>query len=68
MNPVGPGKGWAIYGSPIGHVRDNARIVLWRKGQKCRWMTPAGEQVGPEQKNVAPALVWADVNGFRCAW
>lgn len=56
------------WGSPYGltpYVNARGRkIYLYRKGQKCRWYDRHARQVGPEQRNVAPALSWAAVNGF----
>lgn len=70
MNPIGPGKCWTIFRSSKGYVKPSSgeKIVLWRKGQKCRWMTQDGSLVGHEQSDVAPALAWAEANGYKIAW
>lgn len=35
---------------------DGVEVWMWRKGQKVRFYTKAGVQVGPEQSNVYPAV------------
>lgn len=59
-----PGNGWEQWGT-VTHRRTKLSVTLWRKGRVCRYLTSDGVQVGPDQKNVAPALAWADQNGFR---
>jgi hypothetical protein len=45
-------------------TRDGRRVWMHRKGQRVRWLDEAGEQVGPEQANVAPALAYASTHGW----
>jgi hypothetical protein len=46
---------------------DGQRITMYRgPRQACRFYdADTGEQVGPEQSNVAPAIAWAMAHGFR---
>ncbi len=44
------------------------RITMWRKGQRVRFYTPNGRQVGPEQANVAPAVAYAMAKGWIPDW
>ena len=65
--PGSPGPGWRPFGeTPWTNLTDAdaAAIFLWRKGQRCRWMTADGVQYGPEQCNVGPAITFAIVNGY----
>ncbi len=56
---------WETFGD-IPYRRGNeAPIFLWRRGQRCQWRTAAGEDIGPEQANVAPAIAWALSQGYR---
>jgi len=56
----GWGERWGTWEGPGGE-----RVYMFRKGQKCRFYNGQGEQVGPEQSNVAPAHAWAMSNGYR---
>ena len=52
------------FGKPFGQgphfITDDGRFVtMWRKGCRVRFYTDDGEQVGPEQRNVAPAIAFA---------
>jgi hypothetical protein len=38
---------------------DGTEVWLFRKGQRCRFYDAQGVQVGPEHRNVAPAVTWA---------
>lgn len=38
---------------------DGSYVELWRRGQQCRFYDGDGQQVGPEHRNVVPAIVWA---------
>lgn len=49
----GPSE-WGIYRTKGGEI-----IRAYRKSQKVRFFDSAGEEHGPEQANVAPALAWA---------
>jgi|GEM_PF-4009875 len=61
---------WAErWGRPYGGERnmltgDGRRLTLRRRGQRCRWYDGA-RQVGPELANVAPALAYAEAQGWR---
>lgn len=58
--------GWGEpYGGAAYETRRGVEVRLYRKGQRCRWIAKDGRQVGPEQSNVAPALAYAMVNGWR---
>jgi hypothetical protein len=52
--------GSSQYQTPKGGLR-----WMCRKGQRVRFYTSDGEQVGPEQSNVAPAIAWAQKQGWR---
>lgn len=39
-------------------------VVLRRKAQRCRFVNHQGEVVGPEHRNVVPAIIWASANGW----
>lgn len=64
--PKDPGFG-TIYGSPEtpSYLTPKGPVWMWRKGQKVRFYTKDGEQVGPEQRNVAPAMAFADEQGWK---
>lgn len=51
------------YGSPVTH-RDGRKLELRRKGQRCRFYFGA-LPVGPEHRNVAPALAYALAQGWQ---
>jgi hypothetical protein len=52
-----------MYG-PGPHYRttDGTEVWMWRKGQRVRYFDTHGVQVGPEHRNVAPAVVYAAAN------
>lgn len=54
--------GWC-YGGPV-VTRDGRKLDLRRNGQRCRFYD-GDVQVGPEQRNVAPALAYAMAHGWR---
>ena len=62
---VWPEVGWHPYapGSPHQKGPRGRPVFMWRKGQKTRWYTKSGIQVGPEQSNVAPAVAAAHAAG-----
>lgn len=39
-------------------------VWMWRKGQRVRFLTAEGTQVGPEHRNVFPAVVSAYAAGW----
>jgi hypothetical protein len=57
----------ATWGKPYGCVPDpsyidgqtGAAYFMYRRGQRVRFYDRAGQQVGPEQANVAPAIAYA---------
>jgi hypothetical protein len=57
--------GW---GKPYGSIPfltdEGVEVWLYRKGQRCRWYDAAGNQVGPDQRNVAPAYTYAMFHGW----
>jgi len=58
------------FGSPYGQspsyvLPDGREVTMWRKGQRVRFYDADGNQVGPEQKNVAPAAAYAYSQGWR---
>jgi hypothetical protein len=64
--PVRPAPA-ASWGKPYGSVAyqtSKGEVRLRRRRQACRWYTPDGRQVGPEQPNVAPALAYAHSQGW----
>jgi hypothetical protein len=57
-----------IYGSPDTPsfvTQDGVPLWMWRKGQKVRFFTASGAQVGPEHCNVAPAMSAAFAAGWN---
>ena len=63
--PINPGFG-QMYGPGPHYVTPPNRIAvwMWRKGQRVRYFDEKGIQVGPEHKNVVPAVIWAAANGW----
>lgn len=53
---------WEAWGSAR---KGRSVIFCFRKGRICRWIRANGKQVGPDQKNVAPAYAWALSEGYR---
>ncbi|MHB8318119.1 MAG: toxin-antitoxin system YwqK family antitoxin [Acidimicrobiales bacterium] len=53
----------SLYGGPM-ITPDGKSVSMWRKGQKVRWYDTEGDQIGPEQKNVAPAVAYALAHGW----
>lgn len=51
----------SIYGSAEipAYITPHGAVWIFRKGQTCRFYNEQGEQVGPEQSNVAPAVAYA---------
>lgn len=57
-----PGFG-ELYGHPSRPsylTRDGVAVWMWRRGQRVRFYDATGQQVGPEQANVFPAVVYAN--------
>lgn len=56
------------FGRPYGEepmVNNRGRqIFMHRRGQKVRFYDRNGRQVGPEHRNVAPAMAWAHASGY----
>lgn len=61
----------SIYGDPSkpSFITDSGvEVWMWRKGQRVRFFTADGAQIGPEQANVCPAICaafaagWSDPN------
>lgn len=52
--------GWEAWGTAR---KGRVTIRCFRKGRICRWVRNS-KQVGPDQKNVAPAYAWALSNGY----
>lgn len=54
-----------VYGRPF-RTRGRGRPLVWmfRKGQRCRFFNQKGDQVGPEQRNVVPAVAFAHSQGW----
>ena len=57
------------WGSPytrdIAYETPDGPVWMFRKGQKVRFYNSQGQQVGPEQANVAPAAAYAHSQGWR---
>ena len=53
-------KPWGeVWGAPFVRTSDGTIVVMRRKGQRVQFFDHHGEPVGPEHRNVAPALIWA---------
>lgn len=54
------------FGARYGRPWKTGSRVLWmfRRGQRVRWFTAGGVQVGPEQRNVVPAVCYANSQGW----
>jgi hypothetical protein len=37
---------------------------MWREGQRVRFYTAAGVQIGPQHANVVPAVIWAGAHAW----
>jgi len=54
-----------IWGSTRPIITDTGlEVLMYRKGQRVRFYSLEGEQVGPEQTNVAPAVAYAMARGW----
>lgn len=63
----GPTVEGEIFGDPEHPsfvTREGIRVWMWRKTQKVRFFTAAGTQVGPEHRNVGPAICAAYAAGW----
>jgi hypothetical protein len=47
------------YGSSPFILADGRRVTMYRRGVTVRYYDETGVQVGPEHRNVVPALIWA---------
>lgn len=57
-----------IYGGPAPHFETprGARVTMYRgPHNRVRFYTAKGRQVGPEQKNVAPAVAYAIFHNWK---
>ena len=62
---VNPGFG-SRYGGAEHYLTDEGvTVTMWRKGQRVRFYDDEGNQVGPEQSNVAPAVAYIHANGWQ---
>jgi hypothetical protein len=43
---------------------DHTPVWMYRKGQRVRFFDKQGIQVGPEHRNVVPAIIWAAANSW----
>jgi hypothetical protein len=46
------------------HTSHDGSVWMHRKGQKVRFFDATGKQVGPEHRNVYPAMIWAAAAGW----
>jgi N12 class adenine-specific DNA methylase/uncharacterized protein (DUF3820 family) len=57
------------WGKPYADLKyilpDGSEVHMRRNGQRVRYYDTKGEQVGPEQGNVAPAIAFAETKGWR---
>lgn len=62
--PAPAPKPWGeVWGAPFVRRSDGATVLMRRKAQRVQFFTQAGEPVGPEHRNVVPALIWAWASG-----
>ena len=52
------------YGGQWAEMPDGRAVWAFRKGQRVRFFDQHGTQIGPEQANVAPAMVYAQAHGW----
>ena len=57
------------FGKPYGRTPsfvtcEGVAVTMWRKGQRVQFFDDDGNQVGPEHRNVAPAVVAAFADGW----
>ena len=57
--------GWGeVWGAPM-VLPGGAYVVMRRKAQRVRFAEVAtGRQIGPEHKNIVPAMIWAHAQGW----
>lgn len=58
-----------MFGQPYGEgphyvTPDGVTVTMWRKGQRVRYFDTDGNQVGPEHRNVVPAVIWAAAHAW----
>lgn len=76
VQPTTPEPGWgAIYGGPSpSYWTPVGPVWMFRNGQRVRFYDTEGQQVGPEQGNVGPAVyyatsqLWASPAALRMTW
>ena len=49
---------------PSYFTREGTPVWMWRKRQRVRFLTADGEQIGTEQRNIAPAVCAAMAAGW----
>lgn len=60
----GWGKPYGSDGGPSYVTGDGTPVFMFRKGQAVRFYDGSGQQVGPDQTNVAPAVAYAHSQGW----
>jgi hypothetical protein len=43
---------------------EGVHVTMRRRAQRVRFMDAQGQQHGPEHRNVVPAIIWANANGW----
>lgn len=59
------GSMWGDKSRPMFFTDSGIPVWMWRKGQRCRFFTEEGEQIGPEHRNVYPAMLSAFAAGWH---
>lgn len=62
-NLQNPGFGEPYGGRPY-QTPDGDVVYMWRKGQRVRFYAADARQVGPEHRNVVPAVAWAHAHDW----
>lgn len=66
-NVIIPEPGWgAPYNTAPAYATPDGYVWMFRRGQRVRFYDEGAQQVGPEQANVAPAVAYAQNQGW--AW
>jgi hypothetical protein len=68
-NVIVPNPEWgSVYGDTRpAYCTEFGYVWMFRKGQRVRFYDEDGQQVGPEQANVAPAVAYARSQGWGWA-